>query len=256
MKSFKVLAFLVAALLVGCGGGGGGSSSSSTGNNPVTYDIQDTWSGVYSITGGSANVPVTAVIAQSGYGFFYDSSGVVYVLPTLDGGPILSGTLTAYAPAGTTFPNGQATEQFKVTGSVSNLSISGSFSGNGETGSFSLATFKSFSGTPSVMPGQWQGYYVGTGSSAVDITMSANGSFTGSDAYGCTITGTLTEIQSTNLFHISADSSGAGCAGQLSGLAFESASDYFNLFGGAAGTYYYAGASNANNAFVAEFLAQ
>jgi hypothetical protein len=257
MNTCKYIAFLVTVLLAGCGGGGGssGSGSSSMGD-PVTYDIQSTWSGSYSISGEPADVPVTAVIAQSGYGFFYDSNGDVYVLPTLDGGPILSGTLTAYAPKGTTFPDGKATEQFQVTGSVSNTTISGTFSGNGETGSFSLATFTSFTGTPSIIAGQWQGYYVGTTSSAVDITMNTNGSFTGSDADGCTISGSLTEIQSTNIFQVSVNSVGAGCAGQLSGLAFESSSDYNNLFGGAMGTYYYVGASNANSAFVAAFLVQ
>jgi hypothetical protein len=254
MKSLKTLVLLAVTVLVGCGGGGSGSSSSNT--NPVTYDIQGTWSGTYTINGGPANVPVTAEIAQSGIGFFYDNSGVVYVLPTLDGGPVLSGTLIAYAPAGYTFQNGQTTEKFSVTGSVSNTTISGTFSGNGETGSFSLATFTSFTGTPSIIAGQWQGYYAGTSSSAVDITMNADGSFSGSDAYGCTITGTMTQIQSANLFTVTADSSGNGCAGPLSGLAFESTADDFNLFGGASGTYYYVGASNASNAIVAEFLAQ
>ena len=258
MKTLKYLVLLAAALLVGCNGSNSssGSTSSSTGNDPVTFLIQGTWNGSYSISGGPANVAVTSVIAQSGYGFFYDSSGYVYVLPTLNGGPFMSGTLTAYAPAGTTFTNGQTTEQFTVTGTVSNMNISGSFTGNGETGSFTLTRYTPFSGTPSIVAGQWQGYYAGTNAAAVDITMNANGSFSGSDANGCTITGTLTQIQSSNLFQVSADSSGAGCAGQLSGLAFESSSDYFNLFGGAAGTYYYVGASNASDAFVAEFLAQ
>lgn len=254
MKSLKYLVLLAVAALVGCGGGGG-SSSSSTGTNPVTYDIQGTWSGTYNISGGTAN-PVTAEIAQRGYGFFYDNTGVVYVLPTLDGGPVLSGTLTAYAPVGYTFQNGQTMEQFSVTGSVSNTTISGTFSGNGETGSFSLTATTSFTGTPSIIAGQWQGYYAGTSSSAVDITMNADGSFSGSDAFGCTITGIMTQIQSANLFQVTADSSGNGCAGPLSGLAFESTSDYFNLFGGASGTYYYVGVSNTSNAFVAEFLAQ
>jgi hypothetical protein len=41
----------------------------------------------------------------------------------------------------------------------------------------------------------------------------------------------------------------------LTGLAFESNNDYGGLFGGTTGTYYYAGVSNTNGAFIAELKA-
>ena len=246
------LIFFAALNVAACGGGGGSSSNNSA---PTTADVQGTWSGTYSISGGSSNVPVTSVIEQGGYGFFLDSQGVLYVLPSLSGNSPVSGTVTAYAPVGYTFQNGQTQEQFSLTATVSSSAIGGTFTGNGETGSFSLTPYTPFPGTPSIIAGQWQGYYGGSGASAVDITVNANGSFSGNDALGCSITGSFTQVGNANLFSVSVTSTGAGCAGNLNGLAFESSTDYFNLFGGAAGIYYYVGVSNSSAAFVAELKA-
>lgn len=247
LKLIQIGLVLSTLVLTACGGG------SSSNNSPTTADVQGTWSGTYSISGGSSNVPVTSVIEQGGYGFFLDDQGVIYVLPSLTGSTTLSGTVTAYAPAGTTFQNGLTQEQFSLTGTASSISISGTFSGNGETGTFSLAPYSPYAGSPSIVAGQWQGYYSGAGSSAVDITVNSNGTFSGNDATGCAINGSLSQVSGNNLFNVSATSTGNGCAGNLNGLGFESSTDYFGLFGGAAGTYFYVGASNANSAFVAEF---
>lgn len=250
LKWLQIGLVLSALVLTACGGGGGGSSNSG----PTTANVQGTWSGSYSINGGPSNVAVTAAIVQGGYGFFYDSTGTVYVLPSLSGSTTLSGTLTAYAPHGMTFPNGQTQEQFSVTGTASSTSISGTFSGNGETGSFSLSPFTPFSGTPSIVAGQWQGYYAGSGGAiSVTGTVTSNGSFTGNDALGCALSGTITQVASVDLFTITLTSTGAGCAGSLTGVGYESSADSFGLFGGAPGQYFYAGVSNGSQAFVAEF---
>ncbi len=252
---FVAVTFMAVALTA-CGGGGSYSNSNS--NGPITADVQGTWSGTYSINGESSNVPVIGAIAQDGYGFFYDGNGFMYVLPSLSGSTTLSGTLTGYAPPGATFPNGQKQLQFSVSGTVSSTAITGMFTGDGETGSFSLAPFTPFSGSPSIVAGQWQGYYAGSAGSsyAVDVTMNANGSFSGNDAFGCTITGNISQVMGANLFTITATSAGVGCAGNLTGLGFESSTDSFHLFNGAAGTYFYAGLSNASSAFVSEFKLQ
>lgn len=260
---FVAIAILTLALTA-CGGGGGSSSGSGSGGNPTTAAVEGIWTGSYSITGGSTS-SVTGAIAQSGYGFFYDSNGFLYTLPMLTGSTTFSGTLTGYAPAGQTFQNGQTTVSFNVTGTASGqggagTSIQGTFSTTGESGSFTLAPYAPFTGTASLagLAGQWNGFYVGTGSTSVTITINSSGTFTGNDGYGCTISGTLTQVQTgMNLYSVAATSSGqAVCVGSLSGLGYESSTDAGGLFGGAAGTYFYVGASNATSAFAAEFKLQ
>jgi len=250
-KIHGLLIALAMLLLTACGGGGSSSSS----NVPTTADVQETWSGTYSVTGGPGNVPIMAAIEQGGYGFFFDPSGVIYVLPSLSGSTTLSGTITAYAPAGSTFPNGQTQEQFALTGTASSSLLSGTFSGNGETGAFSLTPWV-YPAPASVIfsPGPLPGFYGGPGAAAaVDLTMNANGTFSGSDAFGCTITGSIASSNIFNIFNVSLSSVGAGCAGNLSGLGFLSNTDVFSSFGVGSFTAFYMGVSNGTNGFIAEF---
>jgi hypothetical protein len=249
--------------LAGCGGGGGSSSSTTSGSSSssgsTTADVQGEWQGSYSISGVSGSTAVDAVIKTGGYGFFFDANGVIYVLPALSGSTTLTGTLTAYAPLGYTFTNGSTEETFSLSGSVSSSDISGTFGGNNETGTFNLSRYTPYSGTPSITAGTWQGFYVGSGEAAVDLTVDANGNLSGNDGNGCTLTGTLSEVSGSNLFNVSVQSSGTStqpgtvCAGTLSGLGYESSNDASGIFGGAAGTYFYAGVSNSSGAFIAEF---
>ena len=254
-KSIFVTALI--SLLCSCGGGSGGSGNSA----PTTANVQGEWSGSYSISGVASSTPITAVIESGGFGFFLDSSGVIYVLPVLNGSTTVTGTITAYAPLGYTFTDGHTQDQFNLTGTASDTSITGTFGGNGETGTFTLSKYTPFSGTPSIISGSYQGFYIGSGEAAVDITMNSNGTFSGNDGNGCTIAGTASLVGSANLIAVAVDSTGTSttpgivCAGTLTGLGFESSTDAFGLFGGAAGTYYYFGVSNANSAFVAEFKA-
>lgn len=255
-KSIRLVSLaILLSILNACG------SSSSDGGSSATADVQGEWDGSYTITGVPGSTAVTAVIKQGGFGFFYDANGVVYVLPTLNGNTTLTGTITAFAPLGYIFTDGHTQDQFNVSGTASDGSINGNFNGNGETGSFALSRFAPFSGTPSVIAGSWQGFYVGSGEAAVDITMNADGTFSGNDGNGCNITGAASLIGSgSNLISVTVHSTGASstpgisCAGTLTGLGYESSTDA-GIFGGAPGTYYYFGVANANSAFVAEFKA-
>lgn len=243
--------FGVLGLLSACGGGSSGGGGGST-----TADVQGIWHGTYTVSGVSGSTDVQAAIANGGYAFFYDANGFMYVLPKLTGSTTLSGTLTGYAPAGDFFTGGLAMESFDLTGTVSDASIAGTFSGNGVSGTFTLTPFTPYSHTASTVSGSWQGFYAGSGSpGAVALTMHSNGSFTGNDANGCALSGALKQVTGENLFNVNVTSKGSGCAGTLNGLAYESSTDTYNFFGGATGTYYYVGVSNAGNAFVAELKA-
>lgn len=264
MQKFYFVAIAILTLaLTACGGGGGSSSGSGSGGNPTTAAVEGIWTGTYTINGG-ATYPISGAITQNGYGFFYETNGVLYVLPALTGSATYSGTLTAYAPPGNTFSNGQSIATFSVTGSVASqagtaTSIQGDFSGSGETGTFTLSPNNPYSGSASVagLAGQWDGYYLGPGTS-ITLVIGSNGTFTGNDAVGCNITGTVTQVQpSMNLYQVNLTSTGqAVCAGNLSGLGYESSTDASGDFGGAQGTYAYVGVSNSSSGTVVEIKLQ
>jgi len=259
-KPYRMTILLFLALLTACGGGGSSYGGGGGGGGGGTASVQGTWIGYYTVTGTSGHTSVTAVIQANGYAFFYDATGVIYVLPKLSGSTTLSGTITAYAPLGFTFSDGNTQDNYVLTGTASDTAISGSFDGNsnGVTGTFYLTPFVPYTLTPTIVSGFWNGFYVGSSAAAIALTVQPSGTFVGTDANGCALAGTLTQLQSgTNLFNVSVTSTGssAGCYGHLTGLAFESNNDYSGVFGGTTGTYYYAGVSNTNGAFVAELKA-
>jgi hypothetical protein len=248
-------------LLTACGGGSSGNVVAVPPHSGSgTVDATGIWAGSFTIGAGPGSTAVVAVIKQGGASFFYDQSGVIYVLPNFNGGTTVTGTLTAFAPAGVTLTNGKSTETFTVTTTVSSGSITGTFSATdtNETGTFTLTPLIAFNGNPSLVAGDWQGFYLGSGSVAsVMLTVQAGGVFVGTDGNGCTLKGNISTAPVGDVFPVTVDSTGgAGCAGNLTGLAFESRQDLSGFFGGTTGTYYYVGVSNATGAFVAELKVQ
>ena len=158
-----------------------------------------------------------------------------------------------------TLSNGKTIETFTITAMVSSKIITGTFTGTGnsETGTFTLAPLAAFSGNPSVVAGDWQGFYVGSGTAAVALTVQAGGTFVGNDSNGCHLSGSISTTATDDVFPVTVDSTGGVmCAGKLTGLAFESKHDLSGFFGRTTGTYYYVGVSNATGAFVAELKVQ
>jgi hypothetical protein len=253
----RLIPFLLAYLLAACGGGSDnviGTPPAGGGSNAV--QAQGLWTGSFTVTGNPSAV-IYAAIAQGGFAFFFSQDGTFYVLSPFTGGSTETGTLTAFAPAGSSLSNGKSQETFAMTETVSSTSIQGKFNGNGETGTFALMPATPLTETPSIVAGNWQGFYLGTGSPAVTITVQPGGVFTGNDADGCTLNGNITQLQSgQNLFGVTLDSTGSTCLGQLKGLAFEGDTDLGGLFGGTTGIYYYIGVSNASGGFVAELKVQ
>jgi hypothetical protein len=258
LRSF--IAALGLCLLAACGGGSSGYSSAAPSTGGGTVDATGVWSGSFTVGAGAGSTAIVAVIKQGGTAFFYDQSGVMYVLPQFTGATTVTGTLTAFAPPGVMLNNGQNTETFTVTASVSSAAITGTFTSSNETGTFTLAPLSAFGGNPSIVAGNWQGFYVGSASgstAAVALTVQVSGSFVGNDANGCHLSGTISPTADHDVFNAAVTSTGgASCAGKLTGLAFESRQDLSGFFGGATGTYYYVGVSNAAGAFVAELKVQ
>jgi hypothetical protein len=263
MRSHFALILCVGlGLLAGCGGGSDSNvalAPTGTGGSS-TVAVTGIWAGSFTLGATPGSTAIVAVIKQGGASFFYDQSGVMYVLPNFNGGTSLNGTMTAFAPQGVTLTNGKTTETFDVTGTVSSSAITGTFTdtSNNLTGTFTLTPLAAFGGNPSLVAGTWDGFYVGSGSSTfVDLTVQAGGVFVGHDANGCTLNGNISTTAPDDVFTVTVDSTGGPlCAGNLTGLAFESNRDLSGFFGGTTGTYYYVGVSNATAAFVAELKVQ
>jgi hypothetical protein len=218
--------------------------------------VEGYWSGTYSPPGVTQSAPALALIRKGGVAFFYDATGVVYRLPTLDGGDTVQGEVTAYAPIGYRFATGYPDEKFTIQGTAASTGISGILQNATGTGNLSLLSFDNPDSASPVKPGQWSGYYITPTPSFVSLTVDANGTLTGDDAFGCHLTGTINENQpGENLFDVTLDSSGPApvCGGQYTGLAREADYDSFGYFEQMPGTYYYMGVVGQDRAFVAEF---
>src|SRR6185312_14164875 len=99
-----------------------------------------------------------------------------------------------YAPPGLTFPNSSTTAQFSLTGSAgsSGTPITGSFSASGETGTFSLAALSILKPSTADLAGSYSGFYIGSGLASLNLTVASDGTVSGSDNTGCSISGTVT----------------------------------------------------------------
>lgn len=244
----RIVAVAALLALASCGGGSD------------TLHIQGVWSGDYDPNGPFNPVSLHAVIQDGGTNIWFDNQGYVYVLSPIGGGN-LETTANLYPPYGFIFTGNQPSLPSSIKGDVSNNNMSGKLFINGAFADFDLKPATPFGGNASVVGGLWSGNYIGGLSpSNLALHVNSNGSFSGSDAYGCTMQGTLTQLrQGGNLFAVmltSRSSFSAICAGSMTGLAYESSADALNLFGHAAGTYYYVSAYSANGAFVAELKVQ
>ncbi len=255
---FIAIAVSIAASLAGCGGSSPVSNSGGTGGGAAPSVVANgAYSGSYTVQGvGSSNI--VGAIGQAGIGYFADSLGFVYVLPAIPSSGTISGSLTGYAPPGQTFQSGQRVQQFAVTGSASGATastISGTFNGGGESGTFSLSSLSISSATQASLTGQYSGAYWGSSGSRVNVTISSSGAISGSDGLGCLLSGSATPATG-NVLTITVSATGSGCAGSLSGIGFASTSDLSGIFSGAAGSYLYFGGSNTASAFAAELKQQ
>ncbi len=251
------------ALLASCGGTpGDGSSSGGGGGGSGKVAVQGFWSGTYTIDGVNGTNTATGAIVTNGDAFFYDQDGVLYVLPSFDGSASINSTMTAYAPPGVAFSDGSTVVAFDVVIDVTASAITGTFTGSNVSGEFTLKPVASpFSGNPSVLAGTWPGFYLtnaGTSATALSLTVQPAGIFVGTDANGCTLTGSLTQVASdTDLFTVTLDMSGSSffCNGRMTGLAYQSNRDAGGYFGRTTGTYYYLAVSDTPGGFVAELKA-
>lgn len=270
-KLCAIVAMSLASLaLFGCGG----SSNSSSAPVPILEVVPGPWSGTYSLNGAS-QVTITGAVSAGGFGYFADSQGNVFMLQSVPNTTPFTATLIGTPAAGTNFPVVSGVVSFIMNGTYTSTATSTSMqvtltsfdiAGNpptitttGLNGNFTLTTSAPYSGTPSLagMQGQWDGFYLGKTSTATTLSFASNGTFTGNDANGCTVSGSLVQQDpQTNLFYVNYTVSGSGCPGVMNGLGFLSSAPISGNFGGAAGTYLELGLFGLNTAYSAELKLQ
>ncbi len=198
-------------------------------NDSTDVSVQGNWSGTYTAAGASNAIPVSALVQQDGPAYLFDTTGVVYRLPSFTGSEKLSGSVTAFPAMGYRFADGTSSKHLEMSGTASDEQIAVSLEGGdtpqeGRSGQASLLPFASYFGEPSVLGGQWMGYYLSPTPVSLDLTVLPDGSFSGDDAYGCHLQGQLAELgEHQSLFAVTIQSTGSSptCGGMLKGLAHE-----------------------------------
>jgi hypothetical protein len=106
-----------------------------------------------------------------------------------------SGTITGHAISGCLFANGQPITTGTVNFTISGTNLTGNYSTTGTSGTLAL-TYDSLAEIPITLAGlegQW-GYIINGGLDWIDINMSNNGSFDGTNSSGCEFSGQVSII--------------------------------------------------------------
>ncbi len=247
---------LVGAMNFSCG-----SSSSTTVNPSCTggpYNIAGNWQITVTPTGVSPPVTGYGAIDSAGLALFFDTSlstgaGDTLELPALSGSCYFSGNIISYPEP----IAGGSTVTDSVQGNFTSANaMTGIFSGV-SSGTLSAAPFTPLSGAPTPLSGAMTGEMEGVPdvlSLTFSPTTGGSMSFTGTDTSKCTITGTFTQVGTSNVFDVSYTVAGAApcVAATSTGIGFESNTDYFDLNNSAAGTYLYADLLETTGAVVLE----
>ena len=252
------------ALTMACGNS---SNSKTTGCTGGPYNVVGNWQVI--VSSGSNSVTGYGAIDSAGLALFFDNSvtngsGDTLEMPTITGACSFSGNITNFAEPGGPF-NGQSVIDAAKGNVTSATALTGTFTGNSASGTFSAASFSPLTGTVGVVTGSKTGEVqlaLNGQPVLLPLTFAASGtgdsmSFTtGSSIQNCTTTGTFTQVGTANVFDVSITFTGSGCAitGTFKGIGFESSSDYFGINGNNTDTYLYADILASTNTFVMEIF--
>jgi len=244
--SFVVLVFMC-AMLTNCGSSSG-SGGGGTGGGP--YNVAGNWQVNVNVSGQS--VPFVGVINAQGQALLFGDAvpglpDIAYVrdtwqLPTITGASSFSGTTSLYAEMGTLLPDGSTVDTVSMQGTVNSAT---SITGKNSNGTFTLTAFSPLTGSVTAFSGLTSGY-INTNGFDLTFTPAGSGqsmSFTGSNSLNCQLSGTFTQDGTNNVFNVSMTlTGGVACpiTGSMTGLGFESNSDYFDINEFRPGTYLYA----------------
>lgn len=199
LLSMVLILIPMSIALWACGGGGGSDTSTS----PQTQPIAGIWNGTLTSNVAHQTYSVTGIIAELGNARFINlTNGAQYSCVVSTSGNSFSAPGTAYATFGNVFLDGSHVGIVNISGSFSPKgSMTGTYSGTGDSGSFSL-NYSPLYETPSSLSslsGTWTGtVIVGSGpTSNVTIIIDSNGNLSGSSTAGCVISGNAGIIDSS-----------------------------------------------------------
>jgi len=187
---------MLSMAMIACGGGGGDGGGSSS-PSLSTQSIAGIWEGTLTSTVVHQQYSVIGIISESGTARFVNATWGAQYSATVDtNGNSFSANTTAYAPFGGWFPNGSTVGAVTLSGTFTTKgSIVGTYSGVGDSGSYSLR-YNSLYEMPSSLPtiaGTWSApIYTDTETLTIDL----NGDITGSSTTGCTFAGHVSIIDS------------------------------------------------------------
>jgi hypothetical protein len=263
---FKSMLLLISGLCAGCGGSLDSASLNNIGPGTPANTFSGPVLGIYYgqfTPPGNGAVQVYGAIIPQGPGYFATTQGAVYVLPALPDPAHIAGTVTGYAGPGQTFPSGQTQVAYNITASASVTgsntfysSIAGGVFQGSVAGSLNLG-YKSISQATfpvSQFVGTYQGFYWGINTS-ITLTVNADGTFTGADGVGCSLSGRLSNASgNTNTFQVSLQRTGpSACPATLNGAAYMDVNDVTGLVPAPADHLLYMGVWDGTTASVAEF---
>lgn len=199
-----ILATLISFTLVGCGGGGGGDSTLDSPDNVAANGF---WTGTFIEDG--TTLEAIAII--------YDGKIIATTGPALQGGQYsvygdsLSATLKSDGGVTTTL-SGTVAEQDTINGSFStNVPSSGTLA-------LSYSSIYDNASSQAMIAGSWESYY---NDAYTTMTVSSDGTVTGSNDSGCIFNGTITTPDTSHALYLAdIDISNCGAdSGNLNGFA-------------------------------------
>jgi len=243
-----------------------GSSGSSRSGGP--YNVVGTWES--DLSGSIGTAVFAGAIDSQGTTLLFainnpNAVGDTWQLPTITGASSFSGETTLYAAPGTQLPDGGGSSQsVSIQGTVNSDTLITVTNSNGK---FSLSAENLLIGSSvSALSGAMTGV-INDGtqdgpSFPLVFTPTSSGSnqsmsFVTSGTATCSVSGSFTQVGTANVFDVSMTFSGVcpvSSGTQLSGLGFESSTDYFNDNAGQAGTYLYADALASTGPFAMEIF--
>jgi len=217
-NTLKAIIFIIGCTigLGGCGGGGGSASAPTSGQA-----IDGIWSGTITSNVLGITVGEIGIVSPNNELHFLSSQGVQITGFGTVSGNNFSATATAFAPAGLVFPDGSTVAPSVINGTaVAGSSLNGTFSGGGDSGTFSLTFDPVYNrgASLSVIAGTWSG---GISNGAfLTITIDQLGNIGGSDTSGCVFNGIVSIIDpQKNVYKSSVTVTGcAGSIGTVTGL--------------------------------------
>lgn len=196
----------------GGGGGGGGGGGSGA-------DVSGIWLGSLDVDSGPQNVDALLIVRSNGT-IYMDTDIGILVGTGQTTGNAFSATTDGYSYQ-EAFPDGA---DFTLTGNITGgTSLSGAFSGAGESGTFDFDFEATLSALPAALTAVAGTYdadlAIRDTTTPVSVTIEADGDLTGTDGVACTLTGKVAVLESSlNIYSWNATLTGCEANGAATGI--------------------------------------